>query len=99
MVGLCKLASDHLIALAIQGKRDGKKRAEGQGLKFTETSALEKQDEDEAKMIEKDLWNPDIEPGVSSIKESNRDTRAIRENSDKSLNEKQVVRNIVTLDC
>lgn len=55
MVGLCKLASDHLIALAIQGKRDGKKRAEGQGLKFTETSALEKQDEDEAKMIEKDL--------------------------------------------
>lgn len=54
-VGLCKLASDHLVALAVhQGKRDGKKREEGQGLKFIEASEFEKQDKDETKMREKD---------------------------------------------
>lgn len=55
-MGYSKLASDHLVALAVhQGKRDGKKREEGQGLKFIEASELEKQDkEDETKMTEKD---------------------------------------------
>lgn len=44
LVQLCKVASDNLIALAFtKGKRKGKIRAEGQGLKFRDASELEKQ--------------------------------------------------------